>query len=101
MRGRRWLAGMANTYTSPTHGASAVAPAITLFSTGGGSSAGIPAKTTGGSGAIGRDAPAGGYGPLDDNVVAVRVVYGARPPRRILKSFSLLREKKKNSANTS
>ena len=68
---------------SPTHGASAVAPAITLFSTGGGSSAGggaPPMKTTGGSGggggggggAIGRGTPAGGYGPLDDNAIAVR-----------------------------
>ena len=65
---------MANTYdATPTHGASAVAPAITLFSTGGGSSTGGPAtKTTGGTAAAGgRGTPAGGYGPLDDNVIAV------------------------------
>lgn len=63
---------MANYNTTPTHGASAVAPAITLFSTGGGSSAGPATKTTGGTVAGGRGTPAGGYGPLDDKVIAVR-----------------------------
>lgn len=58
---------------SPSHGTSAVTPAVTLFSTGGGSSAEPAVKTTGGMGPGGRGNPAGGHGPLDDNVVAVRL----------------------------
>ena len=73
---------MANRGTSPTHGASAVAPALTLFSAGGSGSTGTAAKTTSRTGAS-----VGGRGPLDDNVMvavgrtqlgASRTLLGAR-----------------------
>eukprot|EP00740_Mantoniella_antarctica_P009943 CAMPEP_0181371504 /NCGR_PEP_ID=MMETSP1106-20121128/14125_1 /TAXON_ID=81844 /ORGANISM="Mantoniella antarctica, Strain SL-175" /LENGTH=97 /DNA_ID=CAMNT_0023488629 /DNA_START=171 /DNA_END=461 /DNA_ORIENTATION=+ len=64
---------MANRGTSPTHGASAVAPALTLFSAGGSGSTGTAAKTTGRTGAS-----VGGRGPLDDNVMVAALADEAR-----------------------